>query len=1033
MNYISIVVNLTRRSRNSSLLLSFLFSVLLIQTGFSQVNSSTEGQILVTNPNSPAQGPDLMPQFAPLWTISVTQFQSDYYYTFSWSGVPTDVCDCSQTMIIRAAKDNFQSGNNWWEYNTGNNGSGSFNRNIGPAMTEILYTTIYYTGEKKFAGLCLTPSACSESSNANGAIGGYTSSIYAPSGVAASDGTWDTQIQITWNHETDIPHANHSYKIYRNNVHIATVAGTQTSYTDTGLSPGQTFTYGVTTYTTSYGTHESSQSTNQGSTFSVGLAATDGEYYNRCKLSWNNIASICDEIRVERSIPGTANKEEIAILSDNATAYNDQDGIPGYPYTYYVTPIVAGGSFLTDQNSGYSKPNGKITGHVKSKLNAGVSGVDISVKLLSTIPTGGAALPANCPVEYCATTDIDGYYEISDIYYYTGANFRIIPHKSGMFDHDFTPDSVSRTLDVNAKTASGVDFTDNTVFTVGGRVTWPTSSNNSTCGIKGVRILVDGQDYGLTTDSDGEWSFAIQDEDTYTFQAKYYHHSFEGIGGDSIPPVFINADNTNIDFEDTETDDLIIVAQAGCGASLGDSVQIHVTAPENCFDEYYVTDVNGLLTIENLPARNYSVQVTDIYPVNNPNYSNIIDQIGFQPQDIDLTVRDTAEFITETDTTIITPMSMDTLPNGTVIITPADTTMTTLSDTTYGDVPPTVKFIYRSPLVITTDFEAAGAVIKDCHNSAGKNIIVMEQGVNYDLAIEVKELLGVDCYIDTGFLKIYDFVSDKGSNFVRVPIKGGIATYRVEAGEPNVASSPSFHDHEKLLYIIPEVDLLVADPVDYWVFVTGAKSNTPSFITRTPEIPMLILHDPPGDNSYAFVEKGTSYTSFTENEVLVGGEAGVYLNLLLGAKVLTPFSGNGFGTQFKLNASAGRDNFNRNGIFTTITFNERFSTSDLENLTGNDGDVYIGAAFNQEFSLAQLLTFKDDSCKGHIDIVPSIAVEDFATTFVYTEKHVKNILLPTISFLKSNILDGHPFNTLSLEDQAEVNNLIADSVSWTNI
>ena len=1038
MNYFSIIPHLKRQKRRGRFLWLLLFSAFFLPSGFAQLPSSSQGQAVWVNPNnvnSPV-GSDLLAQLAPLWTLSVTQNASDYYYTVTWNGIPTDVCSCSQTVTLKGAKNSFGSGDNWWEINTGNASDGTYNRNIGPNMTEIIYETTYYTGEKPFIS-CLTPQSCSESTNLSNAIGGITSPIYAPSGVNASDGTWDTQIQITWNHETDIPHANHNYRIYRNGTLIATIAGTSTSYTDTGLSPGQSFNYAVTTYTTSYGTHESSQfangAFNQGSTFSVGLAASDGDYYNRCKLSWNNISAICDEIRVERSIPGTANKEEIAILSDNATAYNDQDGIPGYPYTYYVTPIVTGGSFLTDQNSGYSKPNGKITGHVKSKLNAGVSGVDISVKLLSTIPAGGASLPANCPVEYCATTDVEGYYEISDVYYYTGADFRIIPSKSGMVIHDFTPDSITRTLDVNAKTASGVDFTDNTVFTVGGRVTWPTSSNNATCGIKGARILVDGQDYGVTTDSDGEWSFAIQDENTYTFQAKYHHHSFEGVGGDSIPSILINADNTNIDFEDTETDDLTIVVQAGCGASLGDSVQVRLTAPQNCFDEYYVTDVNGLLTIQDLPARDYAVQVTDIYPNTNPNYSNIIDQIGFQPEDIDLTVRDTAQFVTETDTTIITPMSMDTLPNGTVITTPADTLMTTLRDTTYGDVPPTVKFIYRSPLVINCDFEAAGAEVKDCQNSAGENIIIMEQGVKYDLQIEVKELLGVDCYIDTGFLKIYDFVSDKGGNFVRVPIHGGIATYRVDAGEPNVASSPSFHDHEKLLYIIPEVDLLVADPVEYWVFVTGAKSNTPSFITRTPEIPMVILHDPPGDGSYSFIEKGTSYTSFTTNEVLVGGEAGFYLNLLLGAKILTPFSGNGFGTQIKLSASAGRDNFNRDGIFTTITFNERFSTSDLENLTGHDGDVYIGAAFNQEFSLAQMLTFDNDSCKGDVNIVPSISIEDFATTFVYTEKHIKQTLLPTISFLKRNILDGHPFNTLSQEDQAQVNNLIADSISWNNI
>jgi hypothetical protein len=125
---------------------------------------------------------------------------------------------------------------------------------------------------------------------------------------------------------------------------IATVAEQSQAILITGLSPGQSFTYGVATYTTSYGTHESPQTTNAGSTFTVGLDASDGVTITGPNWSWNNIASICDEIRIERSIRH-ANKEEIAILSDNATAYNDQDGIPGYPYTYSVTPIVANDLF----------------------------------------------------------------------------------------------------------------------------------------------------------------------------------------------------------------------------------------------------------------------------------------------------------------------------------------------------------------------------------------------------------------------------------------------------------------------------------------------------------------------------------------------------------------------------------------------------------------------------------------------------------------------------------------------------------------
>ncbi|MEL6987105.1 MAG: hypothetical protein AAGK97_04675, partial [Bacteroidota bacterium] len=499
--------------------------------------------------------------------------------------------------------------------------------------------------------------------------------------------------------------------------------------------------------------------------------------------------------------------------------------------------------------------------------------------------------------------------------------------------------------------------------------------------------------------------------------------------------LFVGNDILDLDFTDTQTDSIQIIAQGGCNASLGDAVEIRISSPNNCFNETYFTDINGVLTVNDLPARDYSVEVIDIITTST-NKTNILEQIGSPKKvELDLTLRDTAEIITEIDSTTITPELLDTLANDSIIVLQeADTVFAGSFDTMRAEVEPKATYIYRSPLDISVDFDAAGADITGCTSMpAGDPVIVVEQGTPYVLTFEVKELLGQDCYIDTGFLKIYDFVSDREGTPISIPIKGGFATYVMEPGEPNIASNPTFHDHEKLLYVIPEVDLVEPEPIEYWLFVTGSKANTPTFITRTPEIPMVVLHDPPGDNSYSYIEKGTTFSNFTTNEVLVGGDAGIFANLLLGAKVLTPFSGNGFGTIIKFEAEAGRDNFNRNGIYTNITFTETFSTSDLDNITGDAGDVYVGAAYNQEYSLAEELTFDESQCMGIVDIIPSLAEQTFATTFVYTELHVKNTLLPTFSFLKENIIDGREFDDLPVEEQAEVNNLTSDSLMWEQI
>ena len=980
----------------------------------------------------PSEMPELLGH-----NFTVDQFDSDYSYTLSWNELNGEYCDCWTNVNIVAAKFSMHSGNNWYSINGAANPAGSYERVTGPNVIEDLYITVYYNGENWGAPFfCATPTGCSLTVNLNGPIGGITDPIYAPQNVTATDDVYDSKVDITWTKGTDIPNNQHRYRIYRNGALIHTTTdGNTLSYSDTGLPPDATYTYAVTTYTTSFGTHESSQfasgANDLGSTFGVGLIASDGAYLNRTNLKWNNLSEVSDEIRVERKIPGTVNKEEIAILSKNATSYNDQDGIPGYNYTYYVTPISNSATWQTDDDTGYSKPNGKISGHVRSKLNAGVSGVDIEVQILDSVPAGGLALPANCAASYCGVTDAEGYYEITNIYYYTGAEFRVVPSKGGAIPHEFSPDTVTRSLDETTKVATGVDFTDLTVYTVGGRVTYPESSNNSICGVEGVVILVDGEDFGIRTDDDGEWTFAIQEEKTYEFEPVFKDHDFENPGGDPVTTILINADNTDIDFEDVETDDLIVIVQGGCEASLADSVKIQITAPGNCFNEFYVLDEFGYLVIQDLPARDYSVQVTQLWGATNP--STIMAQIGNKTVNIDLTVRDTTEHVTVTDTTIITEASIDTLPNDSIVVTLADTVMTTLYDTVFGEVEPIVRFIYRSPLVITTNFEDAGAEVMDCPNSEGDDIIVMEQGVSYILAFDVQEMLGEDCLIDTGSLKIYDYISDRGSTPITVPISKGLAFYRVDAGDPAIASNPTFHDHEKLLYIVPEVDLLEPEEIEYWVFVTGSKGNTPSFFTKSPEIPLLVLHDPPGDKSYSYIEAGTTFTNFTTYEVKYGGEAGFYLNLLLGAKFKTPFSGHGFGTQIKFSAVGGRDNFDRDGIFTNITFTERFATSDLENLAGDNGDVYIGASFNQEYSLAQMLSFNEDSCKGFVDIVPAVSSDSFATNFVYTEKHIKSTLLPTIRLLIDETLDGRPFNTLPADTQALVQNMFGQIALWGKV
>ncbi|THH36554.1 T9SS type A sorting domain-containing protein [Neolewinella litorea] len=976
-------------------------------------------------------------------TFTASTASSDYYIDLGYGDLADykGVCPCSENLEIIVGNGKFITGDNLFRFSLGpsDRGDGTYRYGVGPGVVRDLYPRALYTGTYAvtlscgqlawISGTCYeeTRDASDDTNNpGQGAVTGSTAPLYPPRQVTASGDLAD-RIVITWEKGTDTPDDRHFYQIRRDGALIATVPGSNRSYTDSGLGVNVKHNYTVSTYYNRFGnTATAPSSTAQGSTFSLAFEASDGTKYNSTVLKWTNMARVAQEVRVERVAPGEE-REELAVLSANSQGFNDTEGIPGFQYTYYITPI---GSTIGEQSdTGHSRPNGVIKGYVRSSLGTGVPGVTVKINLVGTLTASGANLPGGClpSAAYCATTDQTGYYEVRDIYYHEEAKFSVTPEKTGSSPHVFAPTSSTRTLDVTGNIAPGVDFNDLTVFTILGRVHYPTSSNNATCGVEGVNILVDNEDVGIRTDGSGNWAHVVQDKGIYSFTPEFLHHTF--ISTDpAINPAQLNVDDDVLDvnFTDTTTDSLRIIVQGGCGISLGPVVIVELTAPNNCYYDTIWLDESGVGTITDLPARNYQVKVVDIPGITNK--FDILDQIGVERVGIDLTVRDTAQVITVYDSTIITPRQTTTAPNGVEIeVTPADTIFAGTSDTVRRSVDPEVAFIYRSPLDISTDFAEAGANVVNCGN---EDVIVMEQGLSYTLQIDVAETLGSDCPIDTGVLKIYDFISDRGEKPIILPIQNGIVTYTIVAGQPNLASAAE-HSYEKLLYIIPEVDQLQPVPVEYWAFVEGVKTNTPSFISRSPEIPMLILHDPPGDNSYSYVEEGTSFTSFNRTEVLTGGEAGFYTNTVIGTAANVFSLEIAAGVQIQLDIRGGRDNFNRTGTESSVTFLDRFSTSDLDNLTGGDGDVYIGAAFNQEFSIGQELTF--EGCEGKITNVPAINIQDFATTFVYTELHIKNVLIPTLGQLRRDIIRDRAPADMTDEERREANLLRADSLSWENI
>ncbi len=963
--------------------------------------------------------------------------RSDYYHKIDFYGWRTDCYHWFE--IIGGPNGNSEPDHlKWWQQEIGTAASGTVYWPIGPGRSVSFYVVADYS-----AG-CGNDVIFN-----NGPYSFTTDAIYRPHTVTASSAAAFEYIEVSWKKGSHIPdqvsHPSYytgnwnpnyetrrlKYRIYRDGgstpVAEINANGADMTWRDTNVSPGETHTYQITSYTTDWGTHESGKTTAvTGSTKSANVVVSQGTFTNRANITWANMSAFAENIKIMRSKPGVtpgnpvllSQLEELDVLNKNATSFNDYEAIPGFKYSYYIFPLTDGMDYKPSKGDGYRKANGIVKGYVKSKFGAGVSGVTVTASLKNTIQSSGITQPT-----YTTTTDQTGYYEIKDIYYYTEAEFNIVASKT---NHVFTQSTITRKLDLNTPTVTGIDFTDETVFTLQGTVSWPSS-----CGIKGVEILVNGEKRGILTDREGKYQLVLQDEGTYTISPKYLHHTFEttksGATGQASYALNVTGDLTRLDFKDTQTDDLKVVVQGGCERSIAESAVIELTNTDGgviCYKVDHTVDETGVLTIPDLPARPYEVRVKSIDTGNGSTNSNIMHQFANKVIKVDLSVRDT--LVTKDSVAVVTdvPARNETLPNGTVITIPA-TTDTSYTVSTYTTVvEPTAEFIYRAPILVSIDYEAAGAEMACLDN---EQVPLMEKGIKYKLALYFAERAQGDipgCPINSGTVTIYDFVGDEPSPITLQINEHGYAYYELEAGEPETAIS-TLHRHQKLLYLKADIGFLEPVTHESWVLVTGAKVLAPSFVTRSPDLPMLVLHDPPGDNSYSFISKGSTFTHFQTTEVLIGGEAGAYANLLIGAKVKTPFSGHGFGTTIDFKAVAGRDNFNRDGMITTITFNEDYATSSEFDYVGNQGDVYIGAAFNQEFSFAEQLIYHEQECEVELKETASMDMTDFATTFIYTERHIKETLLPLLEDLRDTFV--------AAGDTLEANRNIYAILAWQNI
>lgn len=839
----------------------------------------------------------------------------DAYIYFNWSGFSNACVAFPSTSVTL-----YDHNGNPIYTQSGGNCDNCYKIYVGPEVEDNYFLMAHYTG-----WFCDYYSDVYEDN-------GFATKLYKPRNVRATFNDYDNKIVVSWDAcNTAVKAADYKYRIYRDGAYLTEVNSSTLSYTDYNIERGVEYVYGVETYSPTFN-KISDRPTANGKAFDLNVRTESLQ--SGVRITWNSVDPLVGDptdISIKRR-DGDNPADFLDNLADpTAVSYVDQiqDGVPypGYSYMYIVTPRKDPTTFRPDSALGTRLPNGIISGTVEAPFGGAVVGVMVTAERIDSVPQGDT-------ITYSDTTNSQGEYEIRDIYYYTGANFKVTPY---LEEHGFDPGADTVYLDLSNKSIVS-NFTDTSSFTILGKVFQ--IFDEDTCGIKDVEILINDIPKGYKTDENGLYSLTVGETGNYTFKPQLHDHLFNP----SEVNLFVDDDLEDIVFVDTTLYTLEGKVLGPCGIYIGNAdLRIYSTGG-TCFDTTITSDDLGNYSID-LPARDYFMKLVEFYP-DDPEV---------------VTSEEVKFYFTKTESVDLTESGL------------------------------TQNWTFRKdPVIVVSGFVDYG-----CGNY---NVPILQQGQSQMIYINVKEIFGdSDCNTDTGFVVVRDDLVDGDTKVDTIYLVDGQATYTIVPGAPNFIAP-----YKQLLEITVYVED-VTDTYSQQILVVGNEPRTSTFATVSPEVPFIILRDPPGDGSYSYLSEGTTSKYSFSLSVAQSGSLNLWAQVKLGAKyeagqfVFTEFEVWG---QVKNVFEIGASLKSSTELGLTITNGQEFSTSGDPGITGEDGDIFAGAALNIEYALTDILEYDPDSCKVMTDVDVIMGVTGFKTTFIYTENHIQDVLIPQLEQLR---------------------------------
>lgn len=213
--------------------------------------------------------------------------------------------------------------------------------------------------------------------------------------------------------------------------------------------------------------------------------------------------------------------------------------------------------------------------------------------------------------------------------------------------------------------------------------------------------------------------------------------------------------------------------------------------------------------------------------------------------------------------------------------------------------------------------------------------------------------------------------------------------------------------------------------------VVGAKIMGSDFVTNGPDKVLFVLRDPPGSNSYAYLEKGVTVTSTSSYEGNVTNEGVLNNEAKIGLELMT-FAGVGAGKitnneikdEYSFGVSHSETIGGTDTDTKTMTTTTRFETSSDPQYVGADGDLFVGFSTNigvgktQNIAVVSREMYLSAPNKYELfgDVTPAAndyllvkatglgLSQKYGTMFIYPQVHIEKVLLPKLEEVRNSML-----------------------------